>query len=65
MQDIAVFDGFKCVEHDDSEVFYLFPSENLQLSRTKKSLEKTIKYILASDMTIRQLYALKYTSIAI
>lgn len=29
MQDIAVFDGFKCVEHDDSEVFYLFPSENL------------------------------------
>lgn len=25
MKDIAVFDGFKCVEHDDSEVFFISP----------------------------------------
>lgn len=43
MQDIAMFDGFKCVEHDDSEVFYHPPSENLQVSRTKKSLGKKRK----------------------
>lgn len=61
MKGIAMFGSFKGAEHDYSEVFYLFPSENVYSSRTKRSLgKKTQKYVLVCDMTMKQLYALKY-----
>lgn len=64
MKGIAVFNGFTFLEHDYSEGFDLSPLENLWSSNTKNSLEKNpLKHILASDMTMRQLYALKYVSV--
>lgn len=64
MKGIAVFNGFACLEHDYSEGFDLSLLENLWSSNTKNSLEKNpLKHILASNMTMRQLYALKYVSV--
>lgn len=40
--------------------FYLFPSENVYPVELKVVLKKTQKHVLVRDMTMRQLYALKY-----